>query len=62
MSKKYVLIKNTKEKLEVVEVIGNNTIIKNTKGQNYKVPNNYLITSEEYEAIKIIKKNKKKKL
>ena len=57
MSKKYVLIKNTKEKLEVIEKNDLNVIIKNSKGQIYKVPSSYLISLEEYEAMKVLKLN-----
>jgi hypothetical protein len=55
-SKQYVLIKNTKEKLEVISVTDNVTKIKNTKGEFYNVPNDYLISLEEYLFIKSTKK------
>jgi len=37
MSKKIVIIKGTKEKLEVIKEDGKNTTIKNSKGQIYRV-------------------------
>lgn len=47
MRKKYVLIKHTKEKLEVIEEFTQNntktTKIKNTKGQFFNIPSIYLI-------------------
>jgi len=58
MAKKYVLIKNTKEKLEVVSKNEHSTYIKNSKGQEYMVPNNYLITLEEFNLLKMMKKLK----
>ena len=48
MAKKYVLIKDTKEKLEVLEYNENTTYIKNSKGQKHLIPNTYLITYEKY--------------
>jgi hypothetical protein len=58
-TKQYVLVKNTKEKLEVISVTENVTRIKNTKGEFYNVPNDYLITLEEYLFIKsTLKKTK----
>jgi hypothetical protein len=60
MSRKYVLIKGTKEKLEVIEITETNTLVKNSKGQVYKIPNEYLITSDEYDDIKLLKKLRKK--
>jgi len=62
MAKKYVLIKNTKEKLEVLEVFLQNgneiTKIKNTKGQKYNIPTSYLITYDHYLYTKTLKKLK----
>jgi len=40
--KRYVVVKGTKEKLEVVDISGNVTTIRNTKGQMFNVPSNYL--------------------
>lgn len=56
MAKTYVLIKDTKEKLEVISVDEKNTFIRNSKGQEYNVPNCYLISLEKYNALKILKK------
>jgi len=62
MAKEYVLIKDTKEKLEVIEVIDNMTKIKNAKGEEYNVPSSYLITLEHYLYIKSEKKKLKEQL
>ena len=56
MAKQYVLIKDTKEKLEVMSVTETTTKIKNAKGQEYNVPNDYLITLAHYLYLKSIKK------
>jgi len=59
MAKKYVLIKNTKEKLEKLEVFIQNNVeitkIKNTKGQKYNIPSSYLISYEQYLYLKTVK-------
>ena len=62
LGKQFVLIKDTKEKLEVIEIIDNMTKIKYTKGEIYNVPSNYLITLEEYLYIKAEKKKLKDQL
>ena len=58
MQKEYVVIKDDKEKLEVIRKTDNITTIKNSKGQQYNIPSNYLMSYETFLVLKERAKNK----